>query len=118
MGVWLREIPYSNGERATSTWLANFYSGVRMVGGRIAITNQAILFEPNWLDYVLGARGWRVSLHEASGVAIEPARFSISPHKARTRVKIDVVGQESLLVAVRHPDRFVDDVTRAMSRSV
>jgi hypothetical protein len=117
MGLWLREMPYSEGERPSSTWGANFYSGARMVGGRIAITNQAIVFEPNWLDYSLRARGWRVPLHKARGVAIEPKQLSMSPHKVRTRVKINVAGLDPLLVAVRHPDRFVEDASRAIAGS-
>ena len=111
-------MPYAKGERPSSTWVANYYSGRRMVGGRIAITRRAIFFEPNWLDYALRARGWRVSIQHASGVAIEPKQLSVSPHKVRTRVKINVVGQDPLLVAMRHPNRFVADALRAFSESL
>jgi len=77
----------------------------------LAITDRAVIFEPNWLDFVTLARGRRVGLADIVRAEVLPAERSVSPHKARTRVRIEVMNGEPMLVAVGDADALVQSLS-------
>jgi hypothetical protein len=81
-----------------------------MVGGRIAVTDRAVIFEPNWLDWLLLARGRRVPRASIAQVGRLVGRGDpfVHPHRGRhDRVRIEVRNASDMIVAVRDPTRLV-----------
>jgi hypothetical protein len=112
MGMFFRELRLEPGEVLRGrVRLANLYRGARSIGGRLAITDRAVIFEPNWLDFVTGVRGRRVGLADVVRAEVVPPKLSLSPHKVRTRVRIEVINGEPMLVAVRDADGLVQSLS-------
>jgi len=107
MGLFFRRLRLEPGEVVRSDLPANQYRGARSVGGRLALTDRAVIFEPNWLDFATFARGRRIAVSDIVKAEIVPAERSASPHEARARVRIEVSDGDPLLVAVADPDALV-----------
>lgn len=90
---------------------ANDYRGWRAVGGRIAITDRAVVFEPNWIDYAAGARGWRIPLEGILSTTILPRHWSINPYKVQRRLRIEAKDRAPVIIRVTDPDLVADLLT-------
>lgn len=101
---WYRSVFLEEGERARIDAPANDYRGWRAVGGRLVVTDRRVIFEPNWLDFIAAARGWRIALDQVLSVDVVPGQRSINPHKVRTRVRIQIAGRKPIMVLVSEPE--------------
>lgn len=109
MNVWYRKVPVAIGEATRINVPVNDCRGWRAVGGRMAITDRAIAFEPNWIDYVAGARGWRIPLEDVvSTTIVMPPHRSVNPYKLRRRLRIDARHRAPLIITVANLDSVAD----------
>ena len=118
MGIWFVDPEVGPGEqclhRATVNQLLDLG---RAVGGKLVVTDQRVLFEPNRLDRLTGGRGWAMNLREIQQVVIEPggkqgvARYG--PAGARPQVVMTTGSGESTVFVVRDRDGLVAAVAGA-----
>jgi len=111
MSDYFRGIPLVEGETVLLRQTANLYASWRSIGGRIAITTKALLFDPNQLDRFLFARSQRIFLTDIADVGIVgPDTVTWNPHHARKRVRVQIAGGRSLIFAVKNPHLLVQSL--------
>lgn len=62
MGIWFQNVELVSGEQIRHEAAANSFRGRRSVGGRITLTDQRLIFTPNRLDGLTGARRRAIQL--------------------------------------------------------
>jgi len=111
MSDYFRGMPLVEGETVLLSQTANLYASWRSIGGRIAITTKALLFDPDQLDRFLFARSQRIFLTDIADVGIVgPDTVTWNPHHARKRVRVQIAGGRSLIFAVKNPHLLVQSL--------
>jgi hypothetical protein len=113
MGVWFCEPRLLPGERQLLRAIANHLAartrggGIRMVGGRLVVTDRRVLFEPNRLDRITGAVSWTADLNEIRRVVLRPGGKegfrTYGPAGARRHVLVETAGAGGAAFGVRDP---------------
>lgn len=93
---------------------ANTFKGWRSIGGRVTVTDQRLLFTPNRLDGLTGAR--RLSIERASITRVwteDPGREGVRKRglaaAVRPQIGFDHPGGPTFLT-VYHPKQLLDAV--------
>lgn len=81
MGAWFPAPRLLVDEMVSFRCAANLFHGRRQIGGQVIVTNQRVLFVPNRLESLFGARAVKLRLADVSAVRLEPPRTKV----ARTR---------------------------------
>lgn len=119
MGSWIDEVELAPGEQLVWKRLANRQQGAyRVVGGRLILTNQRLVFTPHKLDGATGGESWSRDLGRISRVAIEPRHLGlplVTPNVGlRRRLRIEEHdGTVNVFVVNR-----VEDVVSAIAAAI
>lgn len=71
MGRWVREPALTEGESITRALAANRQVRWRAVGGRLFVTNERLIFEPNAVDRRSGGGRWECRLGSIRSVEVD-----------------------------------------------
>src|SRR5271156_4680585 len=103
MGLWVKRPVLRAGEKVSWRRGANRSQGNRVVGGRIFVTNQRLIFVPNRLDSITGGHHWSVLLNEIEDVRLEERDMSLwLSGGLRNRLGVGCRGGDSQLFVVNH----------------
>ena len=115
MGTWVPKIVLPAGE--TLVWRAGVnwtHQGLAR-GGHLALTSQALLFQPNRVDAVSGARTWRLPLAAVRSVGVQPVTWSdFFSGGLRRRMRLDLVDGSVALLVINKLDQRVREVGAAV----
>ncbi|MGH2985695.1 MAG: hypothetical protein ACRDLO_03275 [Solirubrobacterales bacterium] len=99
--VWFTASRLNPGERLEWSKAANRFQGSRAVGGRLALTDQRLVFASNRLDALLRGRRWAMPLEQIRSVGVEPrggGNKSLFGGNLRNRLRIRSGDGEELFV--------------------
>ena len=113
-GFWVRKPTLQADEVARWQTAANRTQGNRSVGGRLFLTNQRVLFEPNRVDSITGGQRWSVDLTEVHEVGVEKRGMNPVSGALRKRLRLKCTGTTELFV-VNHVDEVIDVLKTALS---
>ena len=88
-------------------------------GGRLGLTSQALVFEPNRVDRLMGGKSRRVPLTEIASVAVEAGGFPKSPVSGgmRQRMRLNLASGGSELLLINDLNERIHDVEAAIDRA-
>lgn len=120
MGSWVEEPVTADGEEVLWRRGANRQQGPRrVVGGRIFLTNQRVIFMANRVDHATGGDDWSRPLTDIVNVSVEPRRYGIPLVTAnvglRQRLRMECRDGTAELFVVNHVEEAVDRVRSATS---
>ena len=105
MASWLFvDVPLEPGEELLFRRVCNRRHGRRTVGGEVCVTDRRLLFVPNRLEGMVGARTVDVARSAVDQVTVVPPppgseRFAALPRAPRARAEIDL-GDEMLVLQI------------------
>lgn len=119
MGFWVPQPRLNSSESLRWKQAANRTQGGRSVGGRLFITNERLVFQPNRFDSVTGGRSWSVGL---SGIAGVRARQRAEPLLSeglfsggiRKRLQLDLTSGETELFVVNRLPELIGVIEKAV----
>lgn len=119
MGLWFRDLPLVPRESLVWQVACNWQQAGVARGGRLGLTSQALVFEPNRLDRLTGGRGRRVSLSDIASVAVEPGGVAKSPLSGgmRRRLRLNLKDGRAELLLISDLGTRLRDVEAAVSRT-
>src|SRR3954454_5953576 len=79
VGIWFRDLPLLPGERLVWQVACNWQQRRVARGGRLGLTSQALIFEPNRIDGLMGGKSRRLPLTDIASVAMESGGVPNSP---------------------------------------
>jgi hypothetical protein len=94
------------GETVVWSAKANRAQGRRVVGGRLYLTDERLLFNPHVVDAVTGGRRWAVDLRDIAAVGTRPGKL-----RDRLRIELRDGRAEHFLV------NGLDDVVARLHRA-
>jgi hypothetical protein len=123
MGVFFRNPVTESGETLVWQVRCNRWQGVRAVGGQLALTDRALIFEPNRIDRLFRGESWRAELRSISSVREQPPleggapQWMASAGRSRLRVEmrdgsIELLGVPKLGARLHDLERRVGDETK------
>ncbi len=120
MGLWVRMPFLRTGETVRWSAAANrMQSEKRAVGGRLSLTQDRLLFEPNRLDAITGGRPWKTTLSDIAKISIEPSKHTLAigaaAAKLRRRLRLDMVNSDVELFVINHVNDAVETLTSAVA---
>jgi hypothetical protein len=78
MSLWFPRPQTTPDERVTFEAVANTFRGLRSIGGKVTVTDRRLLFTPNRLDGLTGARPLAVARADVRRVWLEaPGRAAV-----------------------------------------
>jgi hypothetical protein len=89
LGVWVPDPGLEQGEELRWQRGANRTQGSRAIGGRLFLTSWRLVFMPNRLDALLGARPWAAPLAAVRGVGVQPRDGNAFSGGLRSRLRLD-----------------------------
>jgi len=95
-------------ERIRWQTAANRAQGGRSVGGRIFLTNQRLVFEPNRIDSITGGRQWAVPLSAIHEVGFQTRDRNLFSGGLRNRLRLTCADGDDELIVVNHLDDVID----------
>ena len=114
MGIWVRGPDLSQSETVVWNRAANrTQSRGRAVGGRLYLTQERLVFEPNRLDALTGGAGWQTPLGRIAGVGSQAPDGNAFSGGMRTRLRLDLADGSVELFVVNH----LDDVVRTIRQA-
>jgi hypothetical protein len=118
VGVWFRDLRLLPGERLVWQLACNWQQGGIARGGRLGLTSQALIFEPNRLDRLMGGKSRRVPLAEIASVGVESGGVK-SPLSGgmRRRMPLDLANGQRELLLVNDLETRIRDVEAAVARA-
>jgi hypothetical protein len=119
VGIWFRDLRLLPGESLVWQVACNWQQRGVARGGRLGLTSQALIFEPNRLDGLMGGKARRVALTDIASVAIESGGVPKSPLSGgiRRRMRLNLTGGASELLLVSDLDSRIRDVEAAVARA-
>lgn len=103
--------------------LANRAQGSRAVGGRLFLTDERLLFQPNRVDAATKGLPWSTALAQIASVGIEPRTLNPARSRGilqylhsgslRNRLRIDVTGGTPQFFVVNNAERVVETIRHA-----
>jgi hypothetical protein len=105
VGWWVAE-PYSPGNEV---WVwkhaANrAQNGIRQVGGRLFLSEQRLLFQPNRFDAVTRGERWAVSRDQVAEVSVSARQPGLNAAGFRNRLRVSQLDGEVDVFVVNHLD--------------
>jgi hypothetical protein len=106
MGRWVREPELAEDESITMTLAANRQVRWRAVGGRLFVTNERLIFEPNAVDRRSGGGRWECRLGSIRSVEVDrrSGTFWGPLLKVRPRVFVSTESEEEAFLVNRARD--------------
>jgi len=103
---WFVAKPYSLGNEV---WVwkcgANRQQGVgRQVGGRLFLSDQRLVFQPNRFDSVLRGKRWAVSRGQVAEFSVSARQFGLNPLGWRNRLRVSQLDGRVDVFVVNHLD--------------
>lgn len=117
MGIWFKHPHLSGAEQATWKSAANRAQRGRSVGGRLYLTNERLIFEPNRLDAATKGRPWSTLLDAIQCVATESPDGNVVSGGLRTRLRLDLVDGTTELFVVNDLESVVQTIDDGVSKS-
>lgn len=116
MGIWVKSPKLAVSETITWKRSANrTQSANRAVGGRLYLTADRILFEPNHIDALTGGRSWQGRLTDIATVGTQAPTGEKFNGGLRTRLLIELRDGTTELFVVNGVDRVVELLRAAMA---
>ena len=105
MGWWVAK-PYPPGNEV---WVwqcaANRAQGdIRQVGGRLFLSDQRLVFQPNRFDAATHGEPWAVSRDQVAELSVTARQFSLNPAYWRNRLRVSQLDGEVDVFVVNHLD--------------
>jgi hypothetical protein len=114
MGIWVGSPLLEGVEKLRWKRAANHTQGNRAVGGRLFMTNQRLIFQPNRLDAATKGLQWSVRLRDVQSVGKEDRDMNPFSGGLRNRLRVhDAHGSE--LFVVRHLDEVIELLETAVA---
>ena len=119
VGIWFRDLRLLAGEQLVWQVACNWEQRGVARGGRLGLTSQALIFEPNRLDGLMGGKGRRVQLADIASVGVEGGGVPKSPVSGgiRRRMRLDLADGQREFLLVSDLDRRIGDVEAAIARA-
>lgn len=108
MGWWVAT-PYSPGNEV---WVwkhaANrAQNGIRQVGGRLFLSDQRLVFQPNRFDALTRGERWAVSRGQVAEFSVSARQPSLNPAALRNRLRVSQHDGEVDVFVVNHLDEVL-----------
>lgn len=119
MGLWVRRLRLDPRERLRWQVACNWSQRGIARGGRLALTSQALVFEPNRLDGVTGGKAMRIPLNKVKSVSVEPGGLPrASPFGGiRPRMRLELIDGSTELILLNNLERRIADVRSLSGRT-
>jgi hypothetical protein len=78
--------------------------GIRQVGGRLFLSEQRLLFQPNRFDAATRGDGWAVSRDQVSELSVCARQLSLNPAYWRNRLRVSQLDGRVDVFVVNHLD--------------
>jgi hypothetical protein len=115
MGLWVTKFNLRPGETVLWEALANHVRHGIAVGGKLAVTDQRLLFQPNRIDKATGRKAWDCPRAAISGVDELPRRpLAILGGGIRQRLAIQTDDGPEVFV-INHLDRQVPELRKLLA---
>lgn len=109
MGIWVKSPKLAASETITWQRSANrTQSANRAVGGRLYLTGERLLFEPNHIDALTGGRSWNSALADMVEIGTQAPTGEKFNGGLRTRLRIGLRDGTTELFVVNGVDRVVE----------
>jgi hypothetical protein len=114
MGIWVRGPDLGQSEKVVWNRAANrTQSRGRAVGGRLYLTQERLVFEPNRVDAITGGSSWQAALGHIAGVSSQAPDGNAFSGGLRTRLRLDLADGSVELFVVNH----LEDVVRTIRQA-
>jgi hypothetical protein len=123
MGWWIRQPQVAPGDHVMWSVYANREkSALRYVGGRLLVTEDQVIFQPNRFDSNLGGEVQRWQLSDVRAVDAEPRRLTLPffglAARNRKRLRITMSTGQVELFVINHVDTAIEYLrSRTSSRT-
>ena len=109
MGIWFPSADIATDEKIRYTAVGNSFQDRRLIGGKVIVTDQRLLFVPNRLDGITGGQHHSIRLGDIRDVqTLEPGRRAVKKRgfgaALRPQIEIDIGAEAKLVVTVNDPD--------------
>jgi hypothetical protein len=114
MGIWVRGPDLGQAETVVWNRAANrSQSTGRAVGGRLYLTQERLVFEPNRVDAATGGDSWQAPLGALAAVSAQPPDGRALSGGLRTRLRLDLSDGNIELFVVNRLDEVVQTIRAA-----
>lgn len=122
MGWWFRSVRLAVGERLVYQAAANGFQGVRVVGGRLHVSDRRIIFLPNRLDSVTWGKEWEIPRSDVIDVEVlKPGPRAVKQRgfgaAFRRQVAIKFIGG-AYVITVRDADALLEKLAESGNSDV
>jgi hypothetical protein len=113
LGIFVAKPYLESGERILFKPGANRSQGNRAIGGHLFVTNQRVIFVPNVVDRLTGAKQWACTLSEIDGVGTAARTFD-KPFSggARRRLELHLDDDRRELFVVNHVEAVEENLRK------
>jgi hypothetical protein len=116
MGLFVPKPRFLPGEHLVARRAANHSRGNRAIGGRLFVTQRRLIFAPNVIDRLIGARPWACRLEDIAAVR-DAERTKDQPFSGgmRRRLLVNLRGDGQEFFVVNHVDDLIQMLRQAVS---
>jgi len=115
MGIWVRPLRIKGDERLIWQVPCNWEQGGAARGGRLGVTSQALIFEPNRIDALTGGKSRRLPLSDIQSVEVEPGGRPSFSGGLRRRLRVNLRDGTYELLLVNNLGARLADIQAAVA---